>query len=148
MGVSSSTVFDDSLLAIEQPQVSISSPPRARIRDVIPGPVVGRDAGGKRDGLVYAICADNIFGRSFSSLDHRTNDMFWRLNTNFKPGLAPRHVLLGEDRFFDGIDDEDNEHEDFFDWNNDGDLPQDFNADDCENLVGMLDFANSLPSAR
>ena len=59
----------------------------------------------------------------------------------------PRNVLLGEDRFFDGIDDEDNEHEDFFDWNNDGDLPQDFNADDCENLVGMLDFANSLPSA-
>jgi hypothetical protein len=57
-------------------------------------------------------------------------------------------VLLGEDRFFDGIDDEDNEHEDFVDWNDDGDLPQDFNADDCENLVGMLDFANSLPSAR
>ena len=64
--------------------------------------------------------------------------MFWNLTTTFEPALVPRNVLLGEDRFFDGIDDEDNEHEDVADWNNDGDLPHDFTADDCENLVAML----------
>ena len=139
IGVAASTVSDDSLMVAEQPKVSISSPPSARPREVIPDPVVSRDSGGKRDGLVYAICADNIFGRRFSSLDRKTNDMFWSLNTSFEPDLVPRNVFLGVDCFFDDIDDED--------WNDVGDLPQDFNADDCENLGAMLDFAISLPSA-
>ena len=139
MGVSASTV-SDSLFMAEQPQVSISSPPSARPREVI---------GGKWDELVYAIRSDNIFGRRFRSLDHKTSDdMFWSLNTTCEPALVPSNVLLGEDRLYGDTDDEGNEHEDFADWNNDGDLPQDFNADDCENLVAMLDFASSLPSAR
>jgi hypothetical protein len=66
--------------------------------------------------LVYAIiCADNIFGRRFSSLDHKRNDMFWSLNTSFEPAFVPRNVLLGEDRLYGDTDDDDNEHEDFSD---------------------------------
>jgi hypothetical protein len=132
MGVSASTV-SDSLFMAEQPQVSISSPPSARPREVI---------GGKWDELVYAIRSDNIFGRRFRSLDHKTSDdMFWSLNASFEPALVPRNVLLDEDRFFDDIYGQDHEHENFSYWNNDGDLPLDFNADDCENLVAMLDFS-------
>ena len=43
------------------------------------------------------------------------------------------------------LDDKDNEHIDMSvgDWNNDGDLSHDFTADDCENLVVMLDVASS-----
>ena len=37
-----------------------------------------------------------------------------------------------------GNDDDDSEHEVVADWNNDGDLPHDFTADDCENLVAVL----------
>ena len=139
IGVSVSTV-SDSLFVEEQPQVPISSLPRALTREVNPHPVVSQYSNGKRDGLVYASCSDEIFGRRYSSLDCKTNDMFWNLNTSFDSALVPHNVVLGED-----IDDEDNEHGDFVDWNDDGDLPHDFTADDCENLVAMLDFASSLP---
>ena len=92
--------------------------PSEGLREVIPGPVLIQDSDGKRDGL----------------------------NSSFEPAAVPRNVVLGEDRFFDDIDDEDNDHEDFADWNNDGDLPQDFSADDCEHLVAMLDSVTSFPS--
>ena len=131
----------DSLFVEERPQVSISSPPRALTREVNPHPVVSQYSDGKRDGLVYASCSGEIFGRRYSSLDHKTNDMSWNLNTSFESALALRNVVLGEDRLYVEIDDED-----FADWNNDGDLPHDFTADDCENLVAMLDFASSLSS--
>ena len=151
LGVSAPTVSSN-LFGEQQSQVSISSPPRAlsRPKEVSPPPVVTQFSDDKRDGLVFASCSDEIFGRRYSSLDHKTNDMFWNLNTTFELALVPPNMVLGDDRFNNvlDVDDDDNEHDVVTDWNNDGDLPYDFTADDFDNLVARLDFASSLAWAR
>ena len=60
--------------------------------------------------------------------------------------VPPNVIVRGDDRFYAALDfdDKDNEHEVVADLNNDGDLPHDFTADNCENLVAMLDVASSL----
>ena len=141
-----------SLFVEEHPHVLISSPnsvPR-RPKQVSARQDINQDSHGRWDGLVCASRSDESFGRCFSSLDQKTNDVFWNLSTTFEPSLVPSNVVLGDDRVYDVLhfddddDDDDSAHEVVADWNNDGDLPHDFTADDCENLVAMLDVASSL----
>jgi hypothetical protein len=99
-------------------------------------------------GVISASTVSNSFlgeeQRHASWLDHKINGMFSSLNTSYEPARIPCNLVLGDDLFYDDIDDEDTEHETVSGWNNDGDLPQDFNADDCENLMAMLDSSFSF----
>ena len=139
-----------SLFAEEQPHVLISSPAQStlpRPKLVIPRPVINQNSHGRRNGLVHASRSDESFDRHLSSLDHKTQDRLWNLNTTFQPALAPPNVVLRDDSFYGvpDLEDKDNEHIDMSvgDWHNDGNLSHDFTADDCENLVAMLDVASS-----
>ena len=61
---------------------------------------------------MHASRSDESFDRRLSSLDHKTQNMLWNLNTTFQPALAPPNVVLRDDSFYDvpDLDDKDNEH--------------------------------------